>query len=260
MGAIAERSGLSTQAVPRGARAWSGTGAAAWRWRVIGACTAFGAICGSSVATTATFARAALPELRRYNYSSSLRDRHHRGRRHARHPHPALDHPGRLRDHHRAEHRQAVHGGAHSRAARGVVLLHRDRARGAARSRRRARRMRKVDAQRLDQAICWRSGRSLVDRGRRGRRHLWRRLHADRGARRSAPSRCWSIALLQRTLGWTELKDSLLQTAETSAMIFAILLGAEVFDAFLGAVAAADEGGRIGDRHRPAALRRHARC
>ena len=35
---------------------------------VIGACTAFGAICGSSVATTATFGRAALPELRRYGY------------------------------------------------------------------------------------------------------------------------------------------------------------------------------------------------
>ena len=35
---------------------------------VIGACTIFGAICGSSVATTATFGRAALPELRRYGY------------------------------------------------------------------------------------------------------------------------------------------------------------------------------------------------
>ena len=35
---------------------------------VIGACTGFGAICGSSVATTATFGRAALPELQRYRY------------------------------------------------------------------------------------------------------------------------------------------------------------------------------------------------
>jgi tripartite ATP-independent transporter DctM subunit len=39
---------------------------------VIGACTAFGAICGSSVATTATFGRAALPELDRYRYAPSL--------------------------------------------------------------------------------------------------------------------------------------------------------------------------------------------
>ena len=39
---------------------------------VIGACTAFGAICGSSVATTATFGRAALPELRRYGYDAGF--------------------------------------------------------------------------------------------------------------------------------------------------------------------------------------------
>ena len=39
---------------------------------VIGACTGFGAICGSSVATTATFGRAALPELRRYRYGDGL--------------------------------------------------------------------------------------------------------------------------------------------------------------------------------------------
>jgi TRAP-type C4-dicarboxylate transport system permease large subunit len=37
----------------------------------------------------------------------------------------------------------------------------------------------------------------------------------------------------QRTLGWQGLKESLIQTAETSAMIFAIILGSEVFDAFL---------------------------
>ena len=37
-------------------------------YAVIGACMVFGAICGSSVATTATFGRAALPELRRHGY------------------------------------------------------------------------------------------------------------------------------------------------------------------------------------------------
>jgi tripartite ATP-independent transporter DctM subunit len=41
------------------------------------------------------------------------------------------------------------------------------------------------------------------------------------------------IALTQRGFGWIELKESLIQTAETSAMIFAIILGSEVFDAFL---------------------------
>ena len=43
-----------------------------------------------------------------------------------------------------------------------------------------------------------------------------------------------AVGLLQRSLSWADFKLSLVQTAETSAMIFAILLGAEVFDAFLG--------------------------
>jgi TRAP-type C4-dicarboxylate transport system permease large subunit len=58
MGALAER-GLGRF---RGGLAMS----------VIGACTAFGAICGSSVATTATFGRAALPELLRARYDGGL--------------------------------------------------------------------------------------------------------------------------------------------------------------------------------------------
>ena len=42
------------------------------------------------------------------------------------------------------------------------------------------------------------------------------------------------VGLAQRTLGWREIKESVIQTAETSGMIFIILLGAEVFSAFLG--------------------------
>ncbi|HDS15618.1 MAG TPA: TRAP transporter large permease subunit, partial [Proteobacteria bacterium] len=38
----------------------------------IGACTAFGAICGSSPATAATMATVALPEMKRYHYSMEL--------------------------------------------------------------------------------------------------------------------------------------------------------------------------------------------
>jgi tripartite ATP-independent transporter DctM subunit len=41
------------------------------------------------------------------------------------------------------------------------------------------------------------------------------------------------VGLAQRTLGWREIKESLIRTAETSGMIFLILLGAEVFNAFL---------------------------
>jgi len=47
-----------------------------WRGGVamasVGACAAFGAICGSSLATAATMGQVALPELRRYNYAGSL--------------------------------------------------------------------------------------------------------------------------------------------------------------------------------------------
>jgi tripartite ATP-independent transporter DctM subunit len=41
------------------------------------------------------------------------------------------------------------------------------------------------------------------------------------------------IGVLQRALGWGELRSALLQTASTTGMIFIILLGSEVFNAFL---------------------------
>jgi tripartite ATP-independent transporter DctM subunit len=68
MGAFAERSGLSRDLF-RAASALVGHRRGGMAMAVIGACTAFGAICGSSVATTATFGRAALPELIRYRYA-----------------------------------------------------------------------------------------------------------------------------------------------------------------------------------------------
>jgi C4-dicarboxylate transporter DctM subunit len=71
MGALAERSGVSTKLF-RAAASLLGHLRGGMAMSVIGACTAFGAICGSSVATTATFARAALPELKRYRYDPSL--------------------------------------------------------------------------------------------------------------------------------------------------------------------------------------------
>ncbi|HEV2558394.1 MAG TPA: TRAP transporter large permease [Microvirga sp.] len=71
MGAFAERSGLSRDLF-RAASALVGHRRGGMAMAVIGACTAFGAICGSSVATTATFGRAALPELQRYRYEAGL--------------------------------------------------------------------------------------------------------------------------------------------------------------------------------------------
>ncbi len=65
MGALAERGGLARDLFVA-ANALVGHRRGGMAMAVIGASAGFGAVCGSSVATTATFGRAALPELRRY--------------------------------------------------------------------------------------------------------------------------------------------------------------------------------------------------
>jgi C4-dicarboxylate transporter, DctM subunit len=71
MGTFAEQAGLS-QALFAAADAVIGNRRGGVAMAAIGACTAFGAICGSAVATTATMGRAALPELRRFGYDEGL--------------------------------------------------------------------------------------------------------------------------------------------------------------------------------------------
>lgn len=71
MGAFAERSGLST-ALFRAASAFVGHLRGGLAMALIFACTGFGAICGSSVATTATFGRATMPEFDRYRYDGGF--------------------------------------------------------------------------------------------------------------------------------------------------------------------------------------------
>ncbi len=68
MGVLAERGGLARDLFTA-ANAIMGHRRGGMAMSVIGACAGFGAVCGSSVATTATFGRAALPELRRYGYA-----------------------------------------------------------------------------------------------------------------------------------------------------------------------------------------------
>ncbi|MFZ4807546.1 MAG: TRAP transporter large permease [Hyphomicrobiaceae bacterium] len=67
MGAFAEKSGMARDLFAA-ARSLVGHIRGGLALAVLGACTIFGAISGSSVATTATFGRAALPELRRHGY------------------------------------------------------------------------------------------------------------------------------------------------------------------------------------------------
>jgi C4-dicarboxylate transporter DctM subunit len=71
MGAFAEQSGMARDLFSA-ARSLVGHIRGGLGIAVLAACTVFGAISGSSVATTATFGRAALPELRRYGYEDGF--------------------------------------------------------------------------------------------------------------------------------------------------------------------------------------------
>ncbi len=71
MGAVAARSGLSRELYDV-FNAWLGTFRGGLAIATIGACGAFSAICGSSLATAATMSKVALPEMKRLGYADSL--------------------------------------------------------------------------------------------------------------------------------------------------------------------------------------------
>jgi tripartite ATP-independent transporter DctM subunit len=71
MGQIAFHTGIS-RGLFHAAYHWIGRLPGGLAMSTVGACTAFGAICGSGPATSATIASVALPEMRRYKYDMSL--------------------------------------------------------------------------------------------------------------------------------------------------------------------------------------------
>lgn len=71
MGQIAFHTGIS-RGLFQAAYCWIGRLPGGLAMSTVGACTAFGAICGSGPATSATIASVALPEMRRYKYDMSL--------------------------------------------------------------------------------------------------------------------------------------------------------------------------------------------
>ena len=71
MGQFAAKAGLS-QALFSAANRWLGHRRGGIAMAAVGGCAGFGAISGSSLATAATMGQVALPELRRFNYSGSL--------------------------------------------------------------------------------------------------------------------------------------------------------------------------------------------
>jgi tripartite ATP-independent transporter DctM subunit len=71
MGDFATKGGMN-RALFRCARAWMGHWRGGLAVATIGGCAAFGAICGSSLATAATMSQVAFPEMRRHGYSPAL--------------------------------------------------------------------------------------------------------------------------------------------------------------------------------------------
>jgi tripartite ATP-independent transporter DctM subunit len=71
MGAVASRSGMSGELYRAANALFSGL-RGALAMGTVGACAGFGAICGSSLATAATMARVAIPEMRRYGYDERI--------------------------------------------------------------------------------------------------------------------------------------------------------------------------------------------
>ena len=71
MGQFATLSGMSS-ALFRAAESFVGHRRGGVAMAAVGACAGFGAICGSSLATAATMSKVALPELKRYGYSGGF--------------------------------------------------------------------------------------------------------------------------------------------------------------------------------------------
>jgi tripartite ATP-independent transporter DctM subunit len=71
MGAVASRANMASELFQACNAVFSGVRGALAN-ASIGACTLFGAICGSSIATAATFSRVAIPEMRRHGYDPAF--------------------------------------------------------------------------------------------------------------------------------------------------------------------------------------------
>jgi C4-dicarboxylate transporter, DctM subunit len=71
MGAVASRANMATELFQACNAVFSGIRGALAN-ATIGACTLFGSICGSSIATAATFSKVAIPEMRRHGYDPAF--------------------------------------------------------------------------------------------------------------------------------------------------------------------------------------------
>ena len=229
MGMFAERSGLARDLFVA-ARAVVGHLRGGLAYSVIGACTIFGAICGSSVATTATFGRAALPELRRYGYEPGFAT----GTIAIGGVVDLLIPPSIILVVYAIVTEQniaklfqaALIPGLLAVAFYCVVIAIVVHVRPAL-----APVHEKVGVEHRLRAVLGVWPAILVILVVIG--GIYAGIFTPTEAAAVGTVAMLAVGVLQRSLSWRDFTQSFVQTAETSAMIFAILLGAEVFDAFL---------------------------
>jgi C4-dicarboxylate transporter, DctM subunit len=229
MGAFAEQSGMARDLFSA-ARSLVGHIRGGLALAVLGACTVFGAICGSSVATTATFGRAALPELRRHGYDPGF-----------------------------STATIAIGGVVDLLIPPSIILV----VYAIATEQNIAKLFMAAIVPGLLAVLFYAAVIRIVVRrrpeiapiqprsgwGERGWAILltlpalivltlviggiYSGAFTPTEAAAVGTIAMLVIGLLQRRLGWGKIKEAMLQTAQTAGMIFIILLGAEVFDAFL---------------------------
>lgn len=229
MGAIAENAGLS-KALFALVNAVIGHRRGGIAMATIGASTFFGAVCGSSVATTATMCRAALPELRRYGYSPRLAS----GTIAVGGTLGILIPPSVILVIYAISTEQNI---AHLFMAALIpgllasvfymmtiaILVRRDPTAGPA-----GPRFSRADRHQAIKAAWPVFLIAIVVIG-----GIYGQIFTPTEGAAVGVSVTLLVAVLRRSLSWQGLRTALLQTAETTAMIFLILLGAEVFNAFL---------------------------
>lgn len=229
MGALAERSGLSTRLFSAAASV-IGHRRGGMGMAVIGACTAFGAICGSSVATAATFARAALPELRRYNYAPGFAT----GTIAVGGTLGILIPPSVILVVYAITTEQNIAKLFQAALIPGLlatlfyciviaIVVRYDPKAGPGHAP-----VGWAERMRLLLAVWPAILVAVVVVG-----GIYGGIFTPTEGASVGAIAMLVIGIAQRTLGWTECKQAILQTADTSAMIFIILLGSEVFNAFL---------------------------
>ncbi len=230
MGAFAERGGQSRNLF-LAAAALVGKVRGGMAMAVIWAATIFAAICGSSVATTATFGRAVLPELKRYKYSNALAT----GTIAVSGVIGILIPPSIILVVYAISTEQNIVKLFSAALIPGLLAsvfytiaiawtVRRDPAAGPVQEIQ----LQGPERRRVLLRVWGFLGVVLLVLG-----GIYAGIFTPTEGAAVGTMATFGLALSQRELNWDSIKTCLLQTGETAAMIFAILLGAEVFNAFL---------------------------